>query len=359
VDPGRERFRRRPWWPRPFELVTFAAALATLAYLRARGLEYGWNTIRYSFPNLLGMVPVLLVQGVVLQSVATRLVGEPLRSYFGALASPRWWSLWVRLWIVSSVQAYTYMWLKVSVPLLRADLFDVELWRLDRYLHFGISPTVFAIELVSGTPVAGWIDLVYSWWVPSVPCVLSYAYAAARADERRNLALAGTFLWIGGAWLYLALPAAGPCYASPDVLEPIREAMPRAMAAQGGLWHNYLTMVRSRGSLLESFSPLYGVAAMPSLHVAAYAMFMFWARRHARRWFWPWVAATAVIFFGSLATGWHYAVDGYAGIALAWIAVRLADRLEPVATAAAAPSPVTTSAVPPANEPAPPPAEAT
>jgi len=37
-----------------------------------------------------------------------------------------------------------------------------------------------------------------------------------------------------------------------------------------------------------------------------------------------------VIFFGSLATGWHYAVDGYAGALLAWAAVAIADRFEPV-----------------------------
>jgi hypothetical protein len=356
MEPTPRRWRRRAWWPRPFEAVTVLASLATLLYLRGRGLDYGWNTIRYSFPNLLGMVPVLLVQGLVLQSAAAWLVRAPLGDVYRAMGRPAWWSLWARLWIVSSIQAYTYMWLKVSVPLLRADLYDVEIWHFDRWLHFGVSPTVFAIELVAGTPWARWIDLVYSWWVPSVPLILAYFYTSARADLRRNLALAGTLLWIGGAWLYLAVPAAGPCYSSPDVLEPIREAMPRAMGAQAGLWQNYLTMVRSRGALLESFSPLYGVAAMPSLHVAAYARFMFWARRHARRWFWPFVAGTAVIFFGSLATGWHYAVDGYAGLLLAWVAVRVADRFEPVVPEEGAAAPAVATDAPPGG---PPGAEAT
>jgi hypothetical protein len=335
VEPTPQRRWRRAWWPRPFEAVTVLASLATILYLRARGLDYGWNTIRFSFPSLFSSLPLLVAQGILMQAVATRLVGEELKGYWRSVAKPRWWSLALRLWIVSAVQAYTYMWLKVSVPLLRADLYDSELWRLDRWLHFGVSPTVFAIELVAGTWFAGAIDLLYSWWVPSVPLVVSFAYAAARDDARRNFAMAGTVLWIGGAWAYLAWPAVGPCYASPDVLEPIRSEMERAMGSQATLWRNYLTMVRSRGSLLESFSPLFGVAAMPSLHVGAYAMFTFWARRHARRWFWPCVAGTAVIFFGSLATGWHYAVDGYAGIALAWLAVVLADRLEPVRDEAA------------------------
>lgn len=329
TPPGR-RWRRLDGWPLPFETVTLGASLGTLIYLRLHGLDLSWSTIRISFPNLLPLGPTLLAKGVLLQVVVLRLAGDSVRAYFAALRRPRWWILWASLWAATSLQAFTYMWLKVWVPLLRVELYDVELWHLDRWLHFGVSPTVFAIDLVAGTPLARWIDFVYGMWMPSLPVLLAYFYAAAGTAARRNLALAGTFLWIGGAWLYLAMPALGPCYSSPDVLEPIRESMPHAMHAQSALWRNYLTLIRSRGDVQGSFSPLYGVAAMPSLHVAAYAMFMFWARRYDRRLFWPLVAGTAVIFFGSLATGWHYAVDGYVGVAQAWISVRIADRLEPV-----------------------------
>jgi hypothetical protein len=328
--PTRPRWRERLAWLRSFEAVTVAASLATLVYLRLHGLDLDWTTIRISFPNLLPVVPMLLLQGVGLQIADSRLAGRSVRSYLETLRRPGWWLLWTRLWAATSLLAFTYMWLKVWVPLLRVELYDVELWKLDRWLHLGVSPTVFAIDLVAGTPVARWIDFAYGLWMPSIPLILAFFYAAADDAPRRNLALAGTIVWLGGAWIYLALPALGPCYSSPDVLEPIRESMPSAVGTQANLWRNYLTMIRSRGDASESFSPLFGVAAMPSLHVAAYAMFMLWARRHARRWFWPFVVGTAVIFFGSLATGWNYAVDGYAGIVLAWIGVRLADRLEPV-----------------------------
>ena len=46
------------------------------------------------------------------------------------------------------------------------------------------------------------------------------------------------------------------------------------------------------------------------------------ARRHPLRV--PYLVATLVMFVGSVATGWHYAIDGYAGILLAWLVFRLA-----------------------------------
>jgi len=326
---------RLPRWvrdlaPFPFELAGLVAAAATLALLRLHGLDYGWNTVVLTFPSLWKAMPRLLAIGVGLGLVAASLGGEGTRSYLARIARGRWFLLWVRLWVAISVQIYAYMWLKVSIPLMTARLYDIELWRLDRWLHFGLSPTVLAIQLVAGTPLARLVDLGYELWVPSVPVIFAFVFATADDARRRHLALASAVLWVVGAWLYFFVPALGPCYSAPDALAPIRAEMPDSMATQQMLWTHYLRMVRGRGGVVETFSPMLGVAAMPSLHVGAYALFALWARRHARRWFVPFVVATVGIFFGSLATGWHYAVDGYAGALLAWLAMWVADRWEPV-----------------------------
>jgi hypothetical protein len=160
--------------------------------------------------------------------------------------------------------------------------------------------------------------------------LMAFFFAQRRAGLRRNFALAAALLWTIGAWIYLAVPALGPCYASPDLLDPIRDQIPRAVATQGGLWQHYLMMVRGRGGALESFQPFFGVAALPSLHVGAHALVAFWARRHERWLVVPAATATALTFLGSIVTGWHYAVDGYLGLLLAWLVVRLADRFEPI-----------------------------
>ena len=61
------------------------------------------------------------------------------------------------------------------------------------------------------------------------------------------------------------------------------------------------------------------MAAFPSLHVAFQTLVFLWMRR-----VWRWgeivfgVFAVAILI-GSLVTGWHYLIDGIAGIALAWL----------------------------------------
>jgi membrane-associated phospholipid phosphatase len=105
--------------------------------------------------------------------------------------------------------------------------------------------------------------------------------------------------------------------------------MPRAASAQAALWENYQRVVegREQGALRE-LNPTRGIASMPSLHVAIHALILFWMwkRETPLRAFW--LIAVLLTFLGSLASGWHYALDGYAGLALAGLAWWAAQRLE-------------------------------
>jgi hypothetical protein len=325
----------------PFELYIVAATLVAFLFLRAHGLDFGWNTARYTFANLPRTLAGYLALGVALQLLAHALRRRSPRDYLRGLLRDRWSLHWLRLWIAASLLYYGYVWLKVSVPLVRGALYDTELWRLDRFLHFGVSPTVLAIELFAGTPLARFLDEWYALWLATVPIAFAYVFASARRDAARNFVFANCLLWTLGAWGYVAFPAAGPCYASPDVLEPVRADIPKAIASQAILWEHYLGMIRAREKGLTAFSPLLGVAALPSLHVGAHVLFALWARRYEPRLYLPAAVAAGLTFVGSLVTGWHYALDGYAGAALAWLAVRVADRCEPVAPAEGEPAPST------------------
>lgn len=329
LTPPARRGRRR--LPRPFELLALAAALATFLYLWTRGIRLGWSALEYLADAMLHRLPVVVLLGVAFQLLGHLFAWRSPLPWLRTTTRPAALLLWGRILVALTLLNFAYWWLKVNVPLLRADLLDRELWRIDQWLHLGVSPAVFAAELVAGTPASGWIDRWYFLWLTTVVSMQSAVFLSSRADRRRNFAFACLVLWIGGAWLYVALPAVGPAFAMPEVFREALAGMPHAAGIQGRLWANYLDVAAVRaGHPLPPMKPFLAVAAMPSLHVGAHWLFALWARRRAPRLFVPWAAATALTFFGSLATGWHYAVDGYAGMVLAWVAIRLADRFEPV-----------------------------
>jgi hypothetical protein len=209
-------------------------------------------------------------------------------------------------------------------------VFDAELEALDRFLHFGIAPSVLAAELVRGTPLIGALDAYYGFWITSIMLFQGAVIWSANHARRRNFLFAKGIVWVLGALIYIALPAVGPCYVAPATFDEIRPEMPHTARVQGELGRNYLTVVASRDGQPRAIIPKYGVAAMPSLHVGVHFLFALWARRHARRLYLPCLLATGLTFFGSLMTGWHWAVDGYVGMLIAWAAVAIADRWEPV-----------------------------
>jgi hypothetical protein len=315
----------------PFEGWTYGATLAVAGYLRWRGLRMDWRTVELMAGPMFAQLPRALAFGLLLHAAALLAGRESPRPWLRAVATPASALLWLRVWLATMAVTYTYSWLKVSVPLLRWEVLDPALWKLDRFVHFGVSPSIFAVELVAGTPVARWLDGWYALWLSTVIGMFAYAFLSPSLARRRNFALACAALWIGGAAIYFALPAVGPCYASQDVFHAVRVEMPRAAASQERLWENYVKLVAGRDGSLKRFNPYLGVAALPSLHVGAHVLFALWARRHARRLFLPFAAAAGLTFLASVATGWHYAVDGYLGALLAVAALRLAERFEPVA----------------------------
>jgi hypothetical protein len=239
---------------------------------------------------------------------------------------------------------FAYTWLKVCIPLLHRRLWDETLWNLDRILHLGFSPNVFFVELLGGTPLLRALDLWYSFWILTIFAAWAWAAAQPELARRRRFAFGCALLTLAGCWIYLAFPALGPCFAYPDVFAANAGEIRHAVATQAMLAKNYAVLLAGRDGSLTQFNPYLGVAALPSLHVGAHWFFALWARRHARRLFVPLAFATALTFVGSIATGWHYAVDGYAGMLLAWLVMLVVDRLEPEAPPAPAPDPVSAPA---------------
>lgn len=335
---------RRP--PRPIrsrfalELLAIAAFVLVIAVLRGHGLRLDANALRFTLPPMLHSLPRILMTGLAINVVVTLLLRRSVRAYLRGFFSLESLTTWARLCLAFMLATFAYAWLKVCIPLLNQRLWDHEIWRLDRFVHFGIAPSVFVVELIGRGALLRLIDYWYGAWILTVFIAWSWGTAMPDLARRRNFMFACLFISVAGVWIYLSLPALGPCYAYPEIFEEVREGLVHAAPAQTTLAANYARMLEGRDGSLRQFNPYLGIAAFPSLHVGAHWLFALWARRHARRLFVPFALATLLTFLGSLATGWHYAVDGWAGMLLAWAAVRLADLCEPVEAGSAVPSPV-------------------
>jgi hypothetical protein len=256
----------------------------------------------------------------------------------GFLLSPRFFLEFAVAMVAVHATIMVFVNLKQYLPAVNEMLYDGPLWRLDAWLHLGIDPAVVATELAAEHGLLPWLDRAYVLYYPAQVVVPLLFLLATRLRPRRGrFFFAYCLIWILGGLVYFAWPSLGPVYYWPSRFVWLDQA-PYAQYLQDLLMRDY---VRFRTDPSYYTVKLYqGVAALPSLHVGVLTLFAIACR--------PWRALavalwilTAVTFVGSMALGWHYAVDGYAGALIAWLAWWVACRLvreEPADVPAAVPA---------------------
>jgi hypothetical protein len=210
---------------------------------------------------------------------------------------------------------------KVSIP---PFTWDPALARLDSLVH-GTSPYHY---LIGSPTLTRALDRVYwSWHYALLGLVLWQGWFGS-ARERARFWLAFLLTWVLlGAVLATVFASAGPIFYQRVTEEP----------GPFGPLLAYLTSHPELGSI-QGAQALWaantgtrfiigtGISAFPSLHVgmAVLGVCAAWSRR--------WLAGifaifTLAILTGSVALGWHYAVDGYASILVVpliwWLAGRV------------------------------------
>jgi hypothetical protein len=168
-------------------------------------------------------------------------------------------------------------------------IFGVDPWRLFPWFHHAFLSLAYH---------RGW----FLW----IAFVTFFVLNMPAGPEKDRLLISYLVLWsFFGPLVHLAFPAAGPVFYDElgfgnRFAGLIQE--PYTRGAADYLWGGYVT---------RSFNPAGGISAMPSLHLAT----MFWSIIAVRKTRWLPVAwaVTAFIFIGSIAIGWHYAMDGIVG----------------------------------------------
>lgn len=243
--------------------------------------------------------------------------------------------LWAGALVVVLLPAFvsTFSSLKAMISLVHPFEYDPLFARLDETLHFGVAPWRLLHPIVGHPRVTSAVSLIYSAWFFVVYGSLLW-YAFSRKDPRLRmrflLSFVGTWILLGTV-LAILLSSAGPCYYGrvtglADPFEPLMAYLHRvdqsypvwALTAQQRLWDLHESSQLGVGA---------GISAMPSLHVAI-AFLIFLAARRTHR-----VAGAVaglyatMVMIGSVHLGWHYAVDGYVGIAGAAVVWRLVGRM--------------------------------
>lgn len=224
---------------------------------------------------------------------------------------------------------------KRGIPLLTTFRFDPALYHADRWIHGGRDPWQY-LAFLSARPWITLLDKFYAlWYVAHVFVIVRLAWAPpSRRQSQFFLALA--LMWLCGAMIALCWPSAGPAFYA-DVtgqsgeFASLRQSLNSqpliATLLQRELWAAYL----SGASNLVA-----GISAFPSLHVAMPALYAVTMWSGSRRESIAWWGFTFLTLVGSVVLGWHYAVDGYAGVALSMVCWLLAGRVIPLSVAAPA-----------------------
>jgi hypothetical protein len=326
---------RRRARPRLYEILLLADFAAVILLLRFRA-RLGLDVVRtlLDMKEFVAFAAPVLLAGILLRALlAARRGRRRFAARLRASLGPRSLLDLLRFLAALTLTSYVYSWLKVALPLLRPDvLCDESLFRLETALHFGVNPGRLLQGLFPFRALWEVLDGYYAAFILTVIAGVGWFGATVSIQERARFAAGFTLLWVLGSWFYLATPSLGPCYVLKDDYAGVRASMPRQSATMDLLFAHY-GRVRSLHRRPEGtdLSPYLGIAAMPSLHVAAQAFLMLFARRRSRVLFVLYAVLTALTFFTSVVSGWHYAIDGYAAVLLAWVCVAAGNRSIPSA----------------------------
>jgi hypothetical protein len=253
------------------------------------------------------------------------------------LLTPRYLIGFLTVFAIMPVFQSAFASYKQTIPFIHPFNWDYSLMRMDYVLHFGHHPWILLKPILSVPTLVRIIDVIYTTWFYLLFVSCLWMGWTTRRHLRLCYLISTLLVWIIiGSGFGTILSSAGPCYYSKVVsatddpyapqirrLSEISELRIQnnqksldATYNQAGLWESKVS------GTWNSFG---GISAMPSIHLAMATLFACLGFEF-RRWLgWLLVCYTALIFIGSIVLGWHYAVDGYAGIiltSLIWLSVK-------------------------------------
>lgn len=189
--------------------------------------------------------------------------------------------------------------------------YDATLWGVEQPLFEAIR-TSLPVRM----PMLLW-EIIYDVMWTYVTGVLVALVIAKRDRAAVEMATASVIMFYVSHLIALRFPTAGPALYRPEYFPYLNGSLSLSL-------QKFLTSYQD-GRIVQN-GLLYGVVAMPSMHVALTCLAAFYHVSLSRRAWpaWLWLAAT---WISTIILGWHYALDGLGGILLATIALKMVKPL--------------------------------
>jgi hypothetical protein len=314
-----------------FAAMTCIYVVAGWLVPRVTAVSVPYSPALYSGNLLLVSAAFLVVAGIAYVAYVMIAVRPPqLIRYLWRALRDRIFTL-ERLWaalpvfLLLPVMMSTFTYFKFLIPFLNPFEFDPPLAAWDRGLHFGYHPWELLQPLLGRPAISAVVNFIYHlWFFVLFGVVLWQAFSLSRPRLRMRYLISFVLLWVLlGNVAGTLLSSAGPVYYGritglADPFSPLmaylhqasQTAWLPALDVQDMLWRSYIERDLGIGA---------GISAMPSMHLATSVSFALLGFAVSR---WLGVAFSifaAAILVGSVHLGWHYAIDGYAAIAGAWV----------------------------------------
>lgn len=283
-------------------VTTSLAASVTLTALTGVNLGKAWHLFIFAWANY-GIIlfgTVLAIQILLMAKSGERNPRDAILKRLRAMRTP------AILYFLAGLAQVAFGQMKPQIVMLTGFQFDLQLSALDRAI-LGNDAWRVLWPLMPLRPV---LDYIYSLWYPALVMSLVLVMIRQPSQDRDRAILAYFLLWCVFAPIGQALvPAAGPIFYERIGLggrfAPLIAAVPwGSLNASNHLWAAY----NGSGNNFAA-----GISAMPSMHVAMayWIAIAFW-----RSAMWPISTIYFIaVFLGSVLLGWHYLVDGIAGVA--------------------------------------------